>query len=351
MKSTNQIKIADRPVGEGCPCFIIAEAGINHNGDISIAKKMIDFAVDCGVDAVKFQTFTAKEFISNEDEIYEYKSQGKTVKESMLKMFERNEFAEEEWGEIADYCKRKEVIFFSTPQNLSDLKLLLKIGVPAIKVGSDDLINLPLLEEYSKKGLPMIISTGMAYLSEIDEAIRIIEKNNKELAVLHCVSSYPAEFEELNLRKINTLKKAFPKCVIGFSDHSKGIMAGITVVALGAKILEKHFTLDKNMPGSDHWFSADPKELEDLIKGVRNIEKSLGSSDIKPTEKEIEMRELCHRSITVSQDIKKGEILTKENITMQKPGTGLAPKFIDFVVGRKAKQDIKKGELITLEKI
>jgi len=346
-----QIKIGNRLIGEECPCFIIAEAGINHNGDISIAKKMIDLAVDCGVDAVKFQTFTAKEFISNEDEIYEYKSEGKTVKESMLKIFERNEFSEEEWREIADYCKKKKVIFFSTPQNLSNLEVLLKIRVPTIKVGSDDLINLPLLEEYSKKGLPMIISTGMAYLSEIDEAIRIIKKNNKELAVLHCVSSYPAEFEELNLRKINTLKKAFPGCVIGFSDHSKGTMAGIVAVILGAKILEKHFTLDKNMPGPDHWFSADPKELKDLVKGVRNIEKSLGSSEIKPVEKEIEMRGICHRSIVASQSIKKGEILTKENITMKRPGTGLAPKFIDFIVGRKAKQDMRKGELITLENL
>jgi sialic acid synthase SpsE len=345
------IKISNKLIGEKEPVFIIAEAGINHNGDVNIAKKMIDSAIVCGVDAIKFQTFTAKEFISDENEMFEYKSQGKEVKESALKMFERNEFSEEQWKEISDYCKEKGIIFFSTPQNLSNLELLLKIGVPAIKVGSDDLVNSPLLEEYSKKGLPMIISTGMAYLSEVDEAVRMIRKNNKSLAILHCVSSYPADFEELNFRKIETLKIAFPDCVIGYSDHSEGTAASVIAVAVGAKIIEKHFTLDKNMPGPDHWFSADIKELERLVKEVRNTEKALGSSEIKPTEKEIKMRAPSYRSITAVQDIKKGDLLTKEKIAVKRPGTGLLPKFIPFVIGREAKQDIKKGELITLDKL
>lgn len=345
------IKISNKLIGGQEPCFIIAEAGINHNGDISIAKKMIDLAINCGVDAVKFQTFTAKEFVSNESEMFEYKSQGKKVKESELKMFERNEFSQEEWKEIANYCKKRKIIFFSTPQNISNLELLLKIGVPAIKVGSDDLVNLPLLEEYSKKGLPMIISTGMAYLSEVDEAVRTVRKNNKDLAVLHCVSSYPAEFEELNFKKIETLKKAFPECVIGYSDHSSGVTANIIATALGAKIIEKHFTLDKNMPGPDHWFSADPKELKELVQGIRNTEKALGSSEIKPTESEAKMRAPAHRSITAAKDIKKGELLTKEKIVVKRPGTGILPKFIPFIIGRKAKQDIKKGELIALKKL
>lgn len=345
------IKISNRLIGQGQPVFIIAEAGINHNGDISIAKKMIDIAVESGVDAVKFQTFTAKEFIGDENEMFEYKSQGKKVKESALKMFERNEFTESQWKEIVNYCKQKGIIFFSSPQNISNLELLIRIGVPAIKVGSDDLVNLPLLEEYSKKGLPMIISTGMAYLSEVDEAVRTIKKNNSNLAILHCISSYPAKFEELNLKKIIAMKSAFPDCVIGFSDHSEGTMAAVLSVAMGVKIIEKHFTLDKNLPGSDHWFSVDLKELKELVHGVRNAEKALGSSEIKPTEHEIAMRAVAYRSITASEDIKKGEILTKEKIVMKRPGTGILPKFLPMVFGKEAKQDIKKGELISFEKI
>ncbi|MBU3934947.1 N-acetylneuraminate synthase family protein [Patescibacteria group bacterium] len=345
------IKISQKLIGGQEPCFIIAEAGINHNGDINIAKKMIDSAIEAGVDAVKFQTFTAKEFISNENEMHEYKSQGKIVKESALKMFERNEFKEEEWKEIAEYCKQKGIIFFSTPQDLSNLELLLRIEVPAIKVGSDDLVNLPLLEGYSKKGLPMIISTGMAYLLEIDEAVRTIKNNNDDLAILHCISSYPAEFGELNLEKIKNLRNIFPDCVIGFSDHSEGAIAAIIAVALGAKIIEKHFTLDKSMPGSDHWFSADPEELKELVKNIRSTEKALGDSKIKPTDKEVETRKTAHRSITASQDIKKGEKLTEENIAMKRPGTGILSKFTPLIIGKEAREDIKKGELISFDKI
>lgn len=345
------IQIGKRKIGENFPCFIIAEAGINHNGDLNIAKKMIDVAVESGVDAIKFQTFKAKEFVNNEKEIYEYESQGKKVKESMLKMFKRYEFNENDWRAISQYCKKRGIIFFSTPQNVSDLNLLLRIGVPAIKVGSDDLVNLPLQKQYSKKGLPMIISTGMAYLSEVDEAVRVIRDNNKKLAILHCVSSYPADFEELNLRGIETLKKAFPYCVIGFSDHSWGITAALTAVSLGAHILEKHFTLNRNMSGPDHRFSSDIEELKALVEQVRNVEKSLGASDIKPTINEMKMRNLAHRSLVASGDIRKGEKFTARNMTVKRPGTGLPPKFFDVVLGKKAAKTIKKNELITFKNI
>jgi N-acetylneuraminate synthase/N,N'-diacetyllegionaminate synthase len=351
IKEEANFLIEGKKIGDSSPCFIIAEVGINHNGDINIAKKMVDLAVDCGVDAVKFQTFTAKEFISNEEDTYKYKSQGKEVEESALKMFERNEFKEDQWKEIVDYCRSKGIIFFSTPKNLSNLELLLRVGIPAIKVSSANLVNLPVLRDYSKKKIPMIISTGMAYLSEVDEAVRIIKENNSDLAILHCVSSYPVNFEKLNFRKMDTLKSAFPDCVIGFSDHTEGSIAAIIATALGAKILEKHFTLDKNMPGPDHWFSADPRELKELVEGVRNIEKSLGSSEIKPTDDEIKTRLVSHCSITANQEIKKGKTITEEMIAMKRPGTGLLSKFIPFVVGRKAKKDIEKGELIILEKL
>jgi len=312
---------------------------------------MIDAAKKSGVDAIKFQTFKAKDFVSNKNEKYTYKSKGKTVKESMLKMFERHEFNEKQWKEIAQYCKSKKIIFFSTPQNVSDLDILMKIGIPAIKVGSDDLINLPLLEEYSKKKLPMIISTGMAHESEIDEAVKTIEKNNKNIAILHCISSYPTDIEDLNLSKINTLQEKYPKHVIGFSDHSQGGFAAEVSIALGVKIFEKHFTLDNNMEGPDHRFSANPTELKEIVQKIRAVKKSLGEADLKPTKKEEKMRKICHRSIVASIDISKDEKITKDNVTVKRPGTGLPPKYLKKVLGKKVKKDIKKNDLIRLEEI
>lgn len=351
MKSKDKINLCGKLIGKGEPCFIIAEAGINHNGEINTAKKMIDAAKECGASAVKFQTFTAKELVADEKLTYAYQSQGREVAESMAKIFERCEFSKEQWQEIADYCIQKNIIFFSTPQNVSNLNLLLEIGVPAIKVGSDDLVNLPLLDEYSKKGLPMIISAGMAYLKEVEDAVKTIKKNNQELIILHCVSSYPAESQDLNLRKILTLKKAFSDCVIGFSDHSEGATAAVVSVALGALVFEKHFTLNKNMPGPDQRFSADPDELKEIIKAIRTTEKALGSPVVQPTEREMEMRTLCHRSIVADRNIKKGEELTKGNTAAKRPGTGILAKFENQVLGKRAKQDIKEGELITLEKL
>jgi len=345
------MNIAGRKIGDKYSVFIIAEAGINHNGNVDIAKKMIDTAKNSGVDAIKFQTFKAEDFVSDEKQKYTYESRGKKVTESMLKMFERYEFNEQEWREIANYCKIKEIIFFSTPQNMPDLELLIKIGIPAIKVGSDDLVNLPLLENYSKKNLPMIISTGMAYESEIDEAIKTVEKNNKNIAILHCISTYPAEIKELNLAKITTLKQKYPNYIIGFSDHSQGILAAEISTALGAKIFEKHFTLDNNMEGPDHRFSANPIELKTIVEKIREVEKILGKSELGPTSEEIKMRKICHRSIVASKNITKNEILTQHNISLKRPGTGLPPKYFKEVLGKKAKKDIRKNELINLEEI
>jgi N-acetylneuraminate synthase/N,N'-diacetyllegionaminate synthase len=227
----------------------------------------------------------------------------------------------------------------------------MRLGVPAIKVGSDDLVNLPLLEKYAKKKLPMIISTGMAYESEIKDAVKTIERENNQIAILHCVSSYPADIEELNLSKINTLKEKYPNHIIGFSDHSQGTLAIKIAVAGGAKIIEKHFTLDNNMKGPDHRFSANPLELKNIVKEIREVEKALGKSKLEPTIKEIKMRKICHRSIVALKNITKDEILTEDNITVKRPGTGLPPKHIKDVIGKKAKKDIKKNELISLEGI
>ncbi|EDU36131.1 N-acetylneuraminate synthase family protein [Clostridium sporogenes] len=344
----NKIKINDyKYIGENQPCFIIAEAGINHNGDINIAKKMIDAAKECGVDAIKFQTFKAEEFISNKNETYTYKSQGKEITESMYQMFKRYEFTKEEWIEIANYCSEKNVIFFSTPQNPSDLDFLIEIvDLPIIKVGADDLTNLELMSYYASKDKPMIISAGMAYISEIEDAVEAIRKDNNKLVILHCVSSYPAEAEEVNLRKMNTIKQAF-EVITGFSDHTIGTTAAVGAVALGAKVIEKHFTLDKNMVGPDHWFSSDTKELKKLVNDIRYIEKSLGSSQVKPTGKEIEMRKIARRSIVATRDLKVGDVIEERKLDYKRPGSGLPPKFAKYILNKKVKRNIKSGEIIT----
>lgn len=346
------IQLENRFIGEGEPCFIIAEIGINHNGDINLAKKMIDEAIECGVDAVKFQVFKAEEFVSDLSSNYTYKSEGKAITEPMLDMFKRYEFEAEEWKEIFEYCKKKMIEFFVTPQNPSDLDLVLSIiDIPAIKVGSDDLTNLELLEYYAKKNMPMIISSGMAYLSEIEDAINTIQDTgNKDLIILHCISSYPADTEEVNLKKILTIKQAFD-VLVGFSDHTIGYTASIGAVVLGAKVIEKHFTLDKNLPGPDHWFSANLDEMKQLVQAIRFVEKALGNSIIKPTPKEMEMRKIARRSIFASREIKKSDIITKDMISFKRPGTGLPPKFEKYVLGKKAKNDIKKNEQINFDKV
>jgi len=349
----HRIKITNnRYIGDDEPCFIVAEVGINHNGDVNSAKIMIDVAKKCGVDAVKFQTFKAEEFVSNPDETYTYKSQGREVTESMLEMFKRYEFSEREWKDIFSYCKNINIICFSTPQNPSDLDFLLKIDdLSIIKVGSDDLTNLELLKYYASKNKPMIISAGMAFISEIEDAVEIIrEEGNNNLVVLHCISSYPTEAEEVNLRRMLTIRQAFD-VIVGFSDHTVGTIAATGAIALGAKVIEKHFTLDKNLPGPDHWFSSDPKELSLLVQVIRYTEKALGNYVIKPTSKEMKMRKIARRSIVAARDIKKGEIITPEALCVKRPGTGLPSKFINYILKKEAKINIKKNELITFEKI
>lgn len=347
-----KIKINKHIIGYGQSCFIVAEMGINHNGNINLAKKMIDMAKDCGIDAIKFQTFKAEEFISNPNETYTYKSQGKLVTESMLEMFRRCEFSEKGWKDIFNYCKKNNIICFSSPENPSDLDFLLRVtDLPIIKVGSADLINLELLKYYASKNKPMIISTGMAFISEIEDAVNVIRREgNNDLIVLHCVSSYPSEPKEVNLKKMLTIRQAFD-VIVGFSDHTIGNMAAIAAVALGAKVIEKHFTLDKNLPGPDHWFSSDPKELSQLIQAVRYAEKSLGSCIVKPTPKEMEMRKIARRSIVATRDIIAGEKIARNMIEFKRPGTGLPPKFLKYILNKKVCKKIKKNQLITFQEI
>ena len=263
----NDFVIADRRVGAEHPSFIIAEVGINHNGSIDTALQMIEVAKRAGADAVKFQTFRASEFVGDPDQQFTYRSQGRQVNESMLAMFTRYELPSAAWVGIKAECDRQGIIFMSTPQNRSDLDLLLEVGLPAVKIGSDDFTNLPLIRSYAQTGLPMILSCGMSDLSEVHQALDAAGGfDGYPVALLLCTSQYPTPPIDVNLRKLRTLQGAFPGLVTGFSDHTQGPLAASLAVALGAAIFEKHFTLDHDQPGPDHWFSEDPVGLESWVQ-------------------------------------------------------------------------------------
>ena len=341
--------IAGRSIGPSDPPYCIAEVGINHNGDLTIAKRMIEVAKAAGADAVKFQTFKAEEFCGDPEQLFTYQSQGESVTESMLGMFKRYEFPTEKWREIKAHCQSVGITFFSTPQNCSDLDVLLEIGVPAIKVGSDDFTNLPLLRNYAKSNLPLILSCGMSDLAEVHQALESVGWfDGYPVAMLLCTSQYPTPAEDVNINKLTTLQQAFPGLLVGFSDHSQGALAASLAVSRGARVLEKHFTLDKNMPGPDHWFSEQPAGLAEWITGIRTADTLLGSPYIRPTKSEIDMRLVARRSVVALQDIHQGTVLSNDNIGLKRPGGGLPPSMIEHLLGLLAARKIKKGEKLSL---
>lgn len=337
--------IGERTVGEMAEPFLIAEVGINHNGDMEIAKRMILAAKEAGVDAVKFQTFYADEFITDRTEMYTYYSQGKEITEPMIDMFKRTEFSKEQWEEIAFFCNENNVVFLSTPGNVSDLELLVSVGVKAIKIGSDDFVNIPLVKRYAREEMPLLLSCGMATEKEIEKSLEAAgTKKGKKVALFLCTSEYPTPPEDVNVLKLCKMKERFPEVVLGLSDHTQGCTAAIMAVAMGARIFEKHFTLDHNMSGPDHWFSEEPMELKRWVDEIRKAYRMLGSDELQPTEKEIQMRKICHRSITASANIACGDTLSEENLCMRRPGTGLTGEYWEKIIGKNTTRFIKKGE-------
>jgi len=342
-----QIKLNNHIIAKGKPPFIIAEVGINHNGDIKNALKMIDIAKSSAVNAIKFQTFKASELISDHNQKYTYKSQGKNVTESMYDMFKRCELEKGDWRKIKKRCDEKKILFLSTPQNKTDLDLLLDLGITAIKVGSDDFTNLPLIKEYSSTGLPLLLSCGMADLSEISTSLNTIGTfDGYPTVLLHTTSQYPTPEKNVNLLKLKTLENTFPNIPLGFSDHTQGPLASSLAVSLGAVVFEKHFTLDNNLPGPDHWFSENPLSLKNWVSSIKNAYALLGNSELKPTKDELKMRKIARRSIVTLKDVKKGEKFDMNNLGFRRPGTGLTPYFIENIIGLMSVRDIKKGEKI-----
>jgi len=344
------LNICGRQVGEQHPVFMIAEIGSNHNLDKTVVKALIDTSYSAGFNAVKFQTYEPLEVFSgkittrevNYEKLYGYKPWWKIARDHIL-------MPRQWFEEMFEYVRRKNMMVFSTVHSVKDAEFIMKFDPPLFKVASIDVTHLEFLGELAKFKKPILLSTGMSYLREIDEAIDTIVRNgNDELALLHCVSCYPPKPEDVNLRNIVTLRDTF-NVPVGFSDHSPSNFMAVASVALGACILEKHVTLDRNMEGPDHPFSIEPEMTRDLVRSVREVEAALGTFKRNLSSDELESRRQTRRSIVAKSIIKKGELLDRSKLKFTRPGTGIEPKYIEYVAGRKAKVDIEKEEIVTID--
>jgi len=341
-----KIKIGKKIIGENQPCFIIAEAGVNHNGKLKLAKKLIDAAKKAGADAVKFQTWITEELVTKTAKKAEYQKRTTGAKENQYQMIKKLELSQEDFRELKKYADKKGIIFLSTPDEKKSADFLDELGVPAFKIGSGEVTNLLYLEYVARKKKPVILSTGMTTLKEVGEAVKTMKKaGNNKIILLHCTTNYPCPLEEVNLRAMLTLKKKFG-LPVGYSDHTLGITVPIMAVTLGAQVIEKHFTLDRSLPGPDHKASLEPAELKEIVKAIRNAEKALGDGIKKPTKNEEKIKEVIRKSIVARSDILKGTRITKNILIVKRPGTGIEPKYFNKVIGKRAKKDIKKDSLI-----
>jgi N,N'-diacetyllegionaminate synthase len=330
--------------------FIIAEAGVNHNGNIEIAKKMIEVAKECGADAIKFQTFKAEKVISKYAPKAEYQKQTTGETDSQLEMVKKLELSFDDFVALKEYCDELNIMFLSTPFDFESIDFLNDLGLEIFKIPSGEITNLPYLEKIGKLGKKVILSTGMADLGEIEDALDILIScgtKKENITVLHCNTEYPTPYEDVNLLAMLTIKEAF-KVKVGYSDHTLGIEIPIAAVALGASVIEKHFTLDKNMEGPDHKASLEPHELKAMIDAIVNIEKALGNGMKKPSKSELKNKDIVRKSIVAKREIKKGEIFTEDNITVKRPGTGISPMRWYEVLGKVAPKDYKEDELIKI---
>lgn len=333
--------------------FIIAEAGVNHNGSLKTAKELVDKAKNCGVDAVKFQTFRADNLVSKKAKKAAYQKKSTDLNETQFEMIKKLELSFDHHVELIKYCKKKDIQFLSSPFDLGSIDLLYGLGLDLFKIPSGEIINLPFLVKIGKLNKKIILSTGMADLGEIEDALNVlIEQGTKKrnITVLHCNSEYPTPFEDVNLNAMLTIKNAF-NISVGYSDHTKGIEVPIAAVALGAEVIEKHFTLDKNMEGPDHRASIEPDELNLMVDAIRNIEKALGTGIKKPSPSEIKNIKIVRKSIHSNCDIRKGDLIDYTKITMKRPGDGISPMFVNSIIGKMAKKDILKDTKLKLTDI
>jgi len=331
--------------------YIIAEAGVNHNGSVLIARRLIDAAKECGADAVKFQTFKAENIVSREADKAEYQKKNTAADESQYQMIKKYELTPDDHIDLINFCRVKDIDFLSSPFDEESADLLEHLGVRQFKIPSGEITNHPFLRYLAQKGRPMILSTGMSTMGEIEEALNIISSTgNCQISLLHCVTEYPAPFEEINLRALNTMKLAFG-VPVGYSDHTPGIEIPLAAVALGAVIIEKHITLNKTMEGPDHKASLEPHEFKEMVAGIRNVERALGNGIKKPAPCELKNMLIVRKSLVAIKNIKKDEIITKEAIAVKRPGLGILPKEMNNIIGLKAKIDIEADDIITWDKL
>ena len=331
------VEIDGKSIGPNEPTYFIAEAGLNHNTDIKLAKNLIEEAKNCGADAVKFQTYKSEQFL--------------TPSSNFFKGFKDAELAHEKFSELKDHAKNVGITFFSAPFDRQSSDYLNEIDVPCFKIASGDMTDIPLIKHVAKMHKPMIISTGLANMDEVENAVNAcLYEGNRKIILLHCIAHYPTEPHETNLLAMDTLRKKF-QCPIGYSDNGEPLLVDIVAASMGANIIEKHFTLDKKLPGPDHFFSIDPAGLKKLISEIRIVESMKGDGIKSPQISELELRTQTRKSITASMDIQEGEILTEEKLLTKRPAVGIEPKYFNQILGKKVNRTIKQNDAILWEYI
>jgi len=342
------VRIGDRLVGPGFPTYIIAEAGVNHNGDIDLARKLVRVAAESGADAVKFQSFTAESLATASAPKAGYQLETTAADESQFEMLRGLELKSGDHEVLQRFALDCGILFLSTPFDEERADLLARLDVPAFKVSSGDLTNIPLIRHIAAKSKPIILSTGMACMEEVEASVRAIrDAGNGQIVLLQCVTNYPAEASDSNLRAMKTMESAFG-VPVGYSDHTPGMAVPLAAVALGACIIEKHFTLDRTLPGPDHRASAEPDELRDLVNGIRAVESALGSGIKEPALSELANAAVARRSLFAAADLEAGVRLAAESIVMRRPGTGVPPSMLDQCVGRTLRVRVRAGEMLDL---
>ena len=342
-----RIHIGERAIGEGEKVFVIAEAGVNHNGDLSIARRLIDVAVEAGADAVKFQSFKAESLVTPAAPKAEYQTRTTSIDESQLEMLRKLELSESDHRELSSYCRERGIIFLSTPFDEESADFLDTLPVPAFKISSGDLTNIEFLEHVARKKKPLILSTGMANLAEVRDGVTTVNAAGcDQIVLLHCVTDYPADPFDVNLRAMQTLRDTF-KVPAGFSDHTEGIEVALAATALGAAVIEKHFTLDRHQPGPDHRASLEPQELQAFVRGIRLVESSLGNGEKVPTPREIETAKVARRSLVAAHEIPASTVVERTMIALKRPGTGMPPAQLNLILGKTTRVRIASGALLT----
>ena len=345
------INIAGQIIGIDQPCFIIAEAGVNHNGDLELARKLVDAAVSAGANAVKFQTFVADRLVTTAAPKAEYQKETTETTESQWEMIHRLELSKESHQALMRYCQDKEILFMSSPFDELSADLLDELGLPVFKIPSGEITNLPYLRHVARKQKPLIISTGMSYLSEVESAVLAIEEEqNHDYALLQCTSNYPADPADVNLAAMDTMARAFG-VPVGYSDHTRGIEVPLAAVALGARIVEKHLTTDRTLPGPDHRASLEPLAFRSMVQSIRLVESALGDGRKVPAPSEAAIAAVARKSLFAAKDIPTGSILTDDLVAIMRPGTGLPPTMLKYIVGRAVRNSIPNGTPITLENL